>query len=1069
MTTDNSSKPALESKTQPMTSFRAVRPQVSFPEMESLQLQFWDEHSVFEKSLEQTAHGKSFLFYDGPPFATGTPHYGHLLAGTLKDMIPRYQTMKGRYVARRFGWDCHGLPVEFEINKKLNIETSRQVYEMGVATYNAACRKLVTEYTSDEWRTVTKMLGRWVDMDHPYTTMDLGFMQSVWWVFSELYQKGLIQEGYKVVPYSTGVSTALSNFEAQLNYKEVQDPAVTVRFPAMLASGEKINLLAWTTTPWTLPSNMALMIHKDLPYALCQHKETAEYVIVALALIEKILGDSWQFIREIPGRDLIGLSYKPAFSFFSNAAEKGAFRVIHADHVTADAGTGVVHAAPAFGEEDFIACEREGVPLVNPVDDDGLFLSSITPWAGKRVKDADPEILADLKKRGLAFRIESITHSYPYCWRSDTPLIYRAVSSWFVRIDPIKESLLRQNQKTRWVPEHLRDGRFGKWLENARDWAISRNRFWGTPLPIWKNKQGETRCFGSVHELEKATGATITDIHLENVMNLTVPSAQGGEPLRHIGLVLDCWFESGSMPVAQLEYPFRNQEVFKNGFPADFIAEGLDQTRGWFYTLMVLSTALFDQPAFQNVIVNGLILAEDGKKMSKRLKNYPDPKHLIREHGADSLRLYMVQSPAVRAQELKFSEKGVREVVRKILLRWWNAYSFFINYANVDGFVPNSKPLESPNALDQWLLSRLGSLVETCNREMDAYRLYAVIPELTNFIEELTNTYIRFNRRHFWEEGMSREKQAAYQTLHTTLLELCKLMAPFTPFITEEMYQNLAQILGTAKLSVHLESYPEVKDVHRDLDLEQAVRLMGELVEMARFTREKMGVKAKIPLREIQIIVRDAKVLSQLRALEPYFSEELNARKFVYLSNEEDFVHLSAKANFQKLGRKLGKEMKTVAGEIAKLSMEQILSLEAGHSLLLGSFECVADDLDIRRAAKLDVPHFSTSRWLSVFMDPEIQQDQLREGKMREIIRAIQSLRKTADLRLDTRIALRVISRSKELTEVMTVFAERIRSETLTRWIVPASGPWPEGFGTNQAKDAVSIDDEEIELEISWS
>ena len=761
--------------------FSPVRSDISLPEQEELILKFWDDHKVFEKSLELTSHLPPYSFYDGPPFATGLPHYGHIMAGVLKDIVPRYWTMRGRYVPRRFGWDCHGLPIEHEINKSLKLDNRKQVLEMGIGPYNEACRAIVQRY-SEEWKRTVKRVGRWVDMENAYFTMDVSFMQSVWWVFQQLWDKGLIYEGHKVVPYSTGISTSLSNFEANLNYKMTQDPAITVAF--RMADEENSFFLAWTTTPWTLPSNLGLAVGETLSYVRIKEKVSGKIYILAEALLKNSFKEASEIeVLEIfTGKDLIGKRYQPVFDYFKDLSAEGAFRVIHSDHVTVESGTGIVHMAPAFGEEDYYACAKAGIPFVNPVDDDGMFTSEIPDFQGRRVKEADRDLIHAIKQRGFLFKHETITHSYPFCWRTDTPLIYRAVSSWFVAVEKVKDSILKNNATTHWVPEHLRDGRFGRWLENARDWAISRNRFWGTPLPIWRNAEGETICIGSKAELEKLSGISVTDLHMDVIDSIKIPSPTGKSPLERTGGVLDCWFESGSMPYAQMGYPESQTELFNKTFPADFIAEGIDQTRGWFYTLMVIGSALFDKAPFKNVVVNGLILAEDGKKMSKSLRNYPDPHTILNEHGADALRLYLIDSPVVKAQELRFSEVGVKDVTRRILLRWWNAYSFFINYANIDHFEPRGDAESSPNILDQWLLSRLNTLMDLTQKEMEAYRLYNVVPSLLQFIEELTNTYIRFNRSHFWQEGMPEDKRFAYETLYEVLFSLSCIMAPFAPF-----------------------------------------------------------------------------------------------------------------------------------------------------------------------------------------------------------------------------------------------------------------------------------------------
>jgi isoleucyl-tRNA synthetase len=1022
-----------------MSVYQPVGSSVNLPSLEEQTLSYWDAKKIFEKTLEASATAKPYSFYDGPPFATGLPHYGHIMAGVLKDIVPRYWTMKGYRVPRRFGWDCHGLPVEYEINKAHKLESSKQIIEMGVDKYNAACRSIVQRY-SQEWKKTVRRVGRWVDMENAYFTMSVEFMQSVWWVFQEMYKKGLIYEGYKVVPYSVGVSTPLSNFEANLNYKEVQDPAITVSFPVLGPKGEATNehFLAWTTTPWTLPSNLGLAVGRDIDYVRVREKASGRVLILAAALVQNFWkkpqrdgeGET-ELLETLKGERLLGLKYEPLFNYFADHAREGAFKVIHSDHVTTESGTGIVHMAPAFGEEDYFACQKEGMPMVNPVDDDGMFTAAVPDYAGKRVKEADKDIIAELKKRGRLFKQDKIMHSYPYCWRSDTPLIYKAVSSWFVAVEKIKDRIVANNKTTRWVPEHLRDGRFGNWLENARDWAISRNRFWGTPLPIWRNPEGEVICIGSRDELEKLSGKKVDDLHIDIVDHITIPSPTGKSPLKRVQGVLDCWFESGSMPYAQWGYPRTHGEEFKKGFPADFIAEGLDQTRGWFYTLMVIGTALFDRAPFKNVIVNGLILAEDGKKMSKSLRNYPDPMEVLNQHGADALRLYLIDSPVVKAQELRFSETGVKDITRRILLRWWNSYSFFVSYANIDEFKPRGDAHKSPNILDQWVLSRLNALIANTESEMAAYRLYNVVPALLSFIEDLTNTYIRFNRSHFWQDGMPEDKRLAYETLYEVLLTLSKVMAPFAPFLAETTYQNLSKVapLGS-KESVHLESFPTANTALIRKDLEEAVRVMDQLVMLGRNQREKIGVKAKIPLRKMRVIQREERVLETLKKFEPYFRDELNIQAVEYDSHEDEFVQIAAKANFPVLGKRVGPKMKSVAAGIAKLSLSDLLRLEAGESLTVEGESITITDLEIRRAAKPGHEGLAVSQIVSIELDPTVTEEQKLEGLSREVLRKVQQARKNAKLNLNDRIRLE-LSLSGDLLAAAQAHQKTIASQAL--------------------------------------
>ena len=1066
-----------------MASFEPVKSEVNFPKLEEMILDFWDKNQIFEKSISEKKNAKNFSFYDGPPFATGLPHYGHLLAGTLKDIAPRYWTMKGYRVNRRFGWDCHGVPVEFEINKALNLNSRQDILDYGVGRYNAACRGIVDRY-SDEWKKTVKRIGRWVDMDNAYFTMDPEFMQSVWWVFQSLFKKGLVYEGLKVVPYSTGISTSLSNFEANLDYREVQDPAITVQFKLLEVSAQKINvsfgtsILAWTTTPWTLPSNLGLAVGNDINYVWVKEKATGANLILAearLAFYSKKPTEDFEILKNFLGSELLGLEYEPLFPYFLNKKSEGAFRVIESSHVTSTSGTGIVHMAPAYGEEDYYACQKAKIPVVNPVDDDGLFTSEVPDFKGRKVKDADKDITLALKASGKLYKQDTIVHSYPYCYRSGTPLIYRAISSWYVAVEKIKDEMVAVNRKTHWVPESIGEGRFGNWLENARDWSVSRSRFWGTPLPIWKNSEGEVLCIGSREELEKLSGVNVPDLHKEFVDQIEIPSPSGKSPLKRIDEVLDCWFESGSMPYAQWGYPFITSdgkggnpaEEFEKNFPADFIAEGLDQTRGWFYTLMVIGTALYGKSPFKNVIVNGLILAEDGKKMSKSLRNYPDPQKLLNEFGADAIRLYMIDSPAVKAEELRFSDKGVREIVRRILLRWWNAYSFFTSYASIDEFKPKGDFQNSPNLLDQWILSKLHSLIKKTNEEMAGYRLYTVVPELLNFIESLTNTYIRFNRPHFWKTGkgsdMAQDKRFAYETLFYVLTTLSKIMAPFAPFLSEVIYQNLSQALpeGIRQQSVHLETFPEAEGRFIKPELELAVTRMDTLVALGRNLREKVKIKAKIPLLSMKIIYRDAHALQELEKLQAYFQDELNIRQFEYITKEEDYVQVKAKANFTTLGKRLGPKMKGVATQIEKFTLLDIAKLETGEKISIDGEWIQLSDVEIRRQSLGDKPNLLAHQQVSIEVDTTLNEEQILEGLSREVMRKIQQARKNADLKLDSKIHLSLHCEGK-LLEAVRAHESTLKLETLSETVTFCTSP-RDVTGTHQ-ETATDIEEGQITI-----
>lgn len=1019
----------------------------SFVEAEKDVLAFWERERVFERSLEATQDAPPYIFYDGPPFATGLPHHGHLVASTIKDVIPRYFTMKGRYVSRRFGWDCHGLPVEQEINKQYAAEglSGHDVVEhLGVKGYNDACRAIVQRYTS-EWRQTITRIGRWVDFDHDYKTMDPEFMESVWWVVKQLFDKGLIYQGNKVVPVSTALGTGLSNFEANLNYKEVQDPAITV---LLELEEEDAYLAVWTTTPWTLPSNLGVCVGPDIDYLKVRDVERGVHFYLASDRYEHYAGrHSLEIVDRLKGVDLTGRRYRPLFPYFAEAAAEGAFVVVTDDYVTADDGTGLVHQAPAFGEDDYRILKAHGIDaFVVPVTLEGTFTEEVPDFAGQHVKDADKDITRHLKDAGTLYDQDVIVHSYPFCYRSDTPLIYRAIPSWYVSVEPMRERLMAVNAQIHWVPEHIKDGRFGKWLDGARDWAISRNRVWGTPLPLWVNDvSGEVRCIGSIDELERYTGVRVDDLHREHVddLDFTVDGEDG--TYRRIPEVLDCWFESGSMPYAQLHYPFENADVFEAGFPAEFIAEGLDQTRGWFYTLTVLATALFDKPAFRNVIVNGLVLAEDGAKMSKSKQNYTAPDLLMEEYGADALRLYLINSGLVKAEEQRFTDAGVRDMTRRALLPWYNAFNFLKTYAGIDGWSPADGRVQGAsegtsveeNVLDRWIISRLQTLKSTVATEMEAYRLYNVVPRLFEFIEELTNTYIRLNRARFWGTGegaaKDADKFAAYSTLYTVLLELAQTMAPFAPFLSETLYRQLREFGGgpDAALpdSVHLCRYPQADPTRVDAALETAVDRMTQILLLGRQKREEKKIGLRQPLARLTVIHRDAALLEEIALLEGYLAGELNVKRVEYSADEAAYIRLYARPNFKRLGKRLGKRMKAFQALIGDLDAAALEAFVASGSITLDGETFDAQDIEVLREAREGTEALS-NRYVSIDMDLEITADLAAEGLAREAVNRIQRARKDAGLDVSDRIAV-TFACEGDLRAALETHAATIAGETL--------------------------------------
>ena len=1028
--------------------FKAVSRKVDFPGQETEVLEFWKTERIFERSMEQRQGAPEYVFYDGPPFATGLPHYGHLLAGTIKDIVPRYQTMRGHFVSRRFGWDCHGLPVEYEVEQDLKISGKRDIETMGVDVFNERCRSIVLRYTK-EWREVVTRMGRWVDFDHDYKTMDPAYMESIWWVFNSLWEKGLIYEGHRIVPYCPRCTTPLSNFETNQGYADVQDPAITIRFK--VEGAERTYILAWTTTPWTLPSNMALAVGKDIVYL--KIKDGDDFYILAKDRVPAYYkkGAHYEIIEELTGDKLVGLTYEPLFPYYAALKAKGAFRVIAADFVSTGDGAGVVHIAPGFGEDDSRAGQVEKLPAPCPVDEEGRFTADIPDYVGRAVKEADADIIKRLKQEGKLIHQAVINHSYPHCWRCDTPLIYRAISAWYVRVEQIRDRIIKANSQTRWVPEHLRDGRFGKWLEQARDWNISRNRYWGAPLPVWRSDDGkEVLCIGSVSELEKLSGQKVSDLHKHFVDKIEIPSREGRGMLKRIPEVLDCWFESGAMPYAQAHYPFENKAQFEAHFPADFIAEGLDQTRGWFYTLTILATALFDRPAFRNVVVNGLVLAEDGRKMSKRLKNYPDPSTMINQYGADALRLYLVNSPVVRAEDLRFSEAGVQELLRNLLIPLWNAYGFFVTYANVDGWSPEVRSQKSEvrsqqeNLLDRWIRSSLETLSANVTQAMDNYDLQNSVRPFVRFIEDLTNWYIRRSRRRFWKSQDDGDKAQAYETLYVVLLQLSKIAAPFIPFTSEAIYRNLKTV-GMPD-SVHLCDFPAGDSVRRDAKLERQMAAVMTVVALGRTLRSAHDLKVRQPLKTLHVACRNAELLASIGDLKDIILEELNVKDAQFSPHESDFATLKVKANFARLGPKLGPLVKKAAGIIAALKSEQVELLAGGESVSLTvegqSLVLTVDDVIIEHVPR-EGRVVAAEGGLVVALDTALTPDLIEEGLAREFVSKLQNMRKTADLEVTQRIHVR-FDGDDAVQAAVAKYREYITTETLSLSCEAVTGK-PEG------------------------
>jgi len=1176
--------------------FKKVDPRQSFPNLEEEILNYWEEADTFQKSIDQ--RDKEYIFYDGPPFATGLPHYGHLLAGTIKDVVPRYFAMQGYKIERKWGWDCHGLPVENIVEKELDLNNKSDIEGYGINKFNESCRSVVLRY-AEEWKKTVRRMGRWVDMEHDYKTMNPEFMESIWWVFNQLWDKDFIYEGHKVVPYCPHCATPLSNFETNQGYQDKQDPALTVKFELVNEPGTY--LLAWTTTPWTLPSNLALAVGPKITYAKIKDK-SGEFYIMALDRIPSYYKnpDEYEIIDEFLGKTMKDWKYIPILPYFSDKTEEKAFTVTLGDFVSIEDGTGMVHMAP-YGEDDMAIINGLGIKLIDPLDAEAKFKNPVSDFKGQSVQDANPNIIKKLKDENKIVKHETINHSYPFCWRCDTPLIYRPISTWFVSVEKMKNTLIKNNKDINWVPDHIKDGRFGKWLEGARDWAISRNRYWGAPIPIWRCICGEIKCIGSQEELETLSGQKIDDLHKHKIDHITIPcpnakkteitflrhgetdsnknhiwqgwtdnplnetgikqaekaaiklenegetfdliissplkraaktaeiiaerinvkivyeddlkeqhfgdwedrksqdimdeynkpiselrymAPPGGETLDnlkhrvrraltkyagkkicvvahgHVYMALlsdamgitneeageqphanaepykvdyeekmfripevhDCWFESGSMPYAQLHYPFENKEKFENNFPAEFIAEGLDQTRGWFYTLHVLSNALFNKPAFKNCIVNGIVLAEDGQKMSKRLQNYPDPNEVLYKYGADALRFYLMNSPVVKGDNLRFSEKGVQDVVRNFILPIWNAYSFFITYANIDKWNVDKK-VKSENKLDLWILEELNKLIVQETEFMNGYDLQKASNAIYDFVDNLTNWYIRRSRRRFWKSEDDADKNMAYSTLYEVITTLCKIIAPFMPFVSEEIYKNL-----TGEESVHLTNYPIPNKTKADAKLIQEMFTTKTIVSLGLAGRAKKKIKVRQPLSKVQVALArqyDSKILDEQMDI---IMEELNVKKVELIENASDLATIIAKPNAKLLGPKYGKEVQTIIKEAKQGKFEK---LDNGNIKVL-DYELTPEEIEIGYISK-EGEDIETEAGILVSLNTEITPELEMEGSARDIVRQIQELRKTADYKVDDRIKVALIGVDNDL---ITQFAKYIKTETLATEIL---------------------------------
>ena len=976
------------------------------PALEQRVLAVWAENNTFQRSIDQRPADDEYVFYDGPPFANGLPHHGHLLTGYVKDVVPRYHAMRGKRVDRRFGWDCHGLPAEMETERELGVSGRVAIQEYGIAEFNDQCRSAVLRYTSEWEETVTRQ-ARWVDFANDYKTMDLGYMESVMWAFKQLWDKGLVYEAYRVMPYSWGAETPLSNFEIRLDdaTRPRQDPAITIAFDLVAQEGDPgpMRILAWTTTPWTLPSNLALAVGPDIDYALVEHDGVFNVIgAEVLSKYEAQLGDTAPHTI-VKGSDLVGRTYQPLLPYFADRDD--AFRVLSADFVDTSEGTGIVHMAPGFGEEDQTVCEANNIPIGRavPVDDQGRFTDDVAEWAGVNVFEANPDIIRHLKELGRVVRHDTYEHNYPHCWRTDTPIIYKAISSWYVEVTAIRDRLLELNQQINWVPGRVRDGRFGSWLEGARDWSISRNRFWGSPIPVWRSDDPaypRVDVYGSLDEIEADFGVRPTDLHRPMIDDLTRPNPDdptGKSTMRRVEEVLDCWFESGSMPYAQVHYPFENKEWFDNHYPADFIVEYINQTRGWFYTLHVLAGAIFDRPAFQNVICHGILLAEDGAKLSKRLRNYTEPTEIFENQGADALRWYLMSTAIVRGGDTRISDQGIDDVVRQVITPIWNAFSFFSLYANVDGITAERRT-DAQGLLDRYILAKTRQLVEAVTVRMDDYDLPGAAQEIQSFIDALNNWYIRRSRDRFWAPAAAadpQDKRDAYDTLYTVLTTLSQVAAPFLPMVMEELYTGV-----TGEDSVHLTDWPDATTLPADDQLVASMDRVRDIVSTALRLREDNGLRVRLPLPSLTIAGADTDALDELSHL---IVDEVNVKEAVFSNDLAAHATFVLRPNGQVLGPRLGGAVQ----EVFKAAKAGDWSQNDDGSVTVGEHSLTDDEFELAlQAPEGVVAGALRGNDAVVVLGTELTPELEAEGVARDVVRMIQEARKTEDLVITDRISV---------------------------------------------------------------
>jgi isoleucyl-tRNA synthetase len=1003
-------------------SYPNVQPQPSFPNVERDVLAHWDADGTFQASIDRRDGADEYVFYDGPPFANGLPHYGHLLTGFVKDAVPRYRTMRGQQVHRRFGWDCHGLPAEVVAEKELGISGHPEITKFGIDKFNDACRTSVLRFT-DDWHRYVDRQARWVDFENDYKTLDTSYMESVMWAFKTLWDKGLIYEGFRVLAYCWRCETPLSNTETRMDdvYRDRQDPALTVMF--RLDNGD--HLLAWTTTPWTLTSNLALAVGPEIEYAVMEQAGTRYIVAEArLGAYEKELAGATR-VGTLAGADLVGRKYTPLFPYFADTPN--AFHVLAADFVSTEDGTGVVHLAPGFGEDDQNACNTVGIPTLCPMDEHGRYTSEVTDWAGMHVFDANPEVIKHLKGRGIVVRHDSYNHSYPHCWRCAEPLVYRAISSWFVQVTAFRDRMVELNQQIRWVPEHIKEGQFGKWLANARDWSISRNRFWGSPIPVWRSDNPDyprIDVYGSIEQMQADFGVTVTDLHRPYVDDLVRPNPDdptGQSMMRRVPEVLDCWFESGSMPFAQVHYPFENREWFESHYPGDFIVEYIGQTRGWFYTLHVLATALFDKPSFSTCVSHGIVLGDDGQKMSKSLNNYPDPMMVFDTYGSDAMRWYLLSSPILRGTDLMVTEEGIRDTVRHIILPIWNSWYFLSLYANAAGTTGTFRT-DSTDMLDRYILAKTHDLIGEMTTEMDEYDLFGACGAVRSFLDALTNWYVRRSRDRFWAG-----EQDAIDTLHTVLSLLCRALAPLLPLTTEAVYRGL-----TGERSVHLTDWPEAADVPADAALVESMDLARDVCSSTLRVRKEQKLRVRQPLQSLQVAVPGSQ---RLAAFVDLVADEVNVKQITLTDDLAAVASYDLQVVPAKLGPRLGGQVQQVIKAVKSGDWQRTAA-----AVVAGGIELHEGEY----ALKLVVQGDGASTPLSggdgvVVLDTTLTPELEAEGVTRDLIRLVQQARRDAGLQVSDRIAL-TLGVPESVRRQVSAFQHLLTDATLATSLAWAAG-----------------------------